>query len=178
VVVVVSSRFGLPISTTHCLVGAVAGIGLLEGRKGFNWLLLLRFLLGWVATVVVAGLTAGVCPLLRHSAGCQLHAIMPCSMPCRQPSAGAPSRSPPHRQPYPACASCPRLPTTQPPPQPPTHSPHSCSRADSPGGVRPLQPRRRPAHPVGGIPREQHCGHLGGKGHTPCSLAGEVGMKG
>jgi hypothetical protein len=33
--------------------------GLLEGHKGFNWVLLLRFLLGWVATLVVAGLTSG-----------------------------------------------------------------------------------------------------------------------
>ncbi|EFN59965.1 hypothetical protein CHLNCDRAFT_133070 [Chlorella variabilis] len=58
IIVVISSRFGLPISTTHCLVGAVAGIGLLEGRKGFNGVLLLRFFGGWIATLVVAGLTA------------------------------------------------------------------------------------------------------------------------
>ncbi|KAI3429392.1 hypothetical protein D9Q98_005487 [Chlorella vulgaris] len=57
-IVVISSRLGLPISTTHCLVGAVAGIGLLEGRRGFNWLLLFRFLLGWVATLVVSALAA------------------------------------------------------------------------------------------------------------------------
>ena len=33
--------------------------GLLEGRQGFNWVLLLRFFVGWVATLVVAGVTAG-----------------------------------------------------------------------------------------------------------------------
>lgn len=59
-IVFLGSRFSLPISTTHCLVGAVSGIGLLEGRRGFNWLLLLRFVLGWVATLVVAGLTSAL----------------------------------------------------------------------------------------------------------------------
>ncbi len=56
-VVILSSRYGLPVSTTHCMVGAVAGIGIVEGRKGFNGLLLLKFFAGWVATLVVAGLT-------------------------------------------------------------------------------------------------------------------------
>jgi phosphate/sulfate permease len=37
-----------------------AAAGLLEGRRGFNWLLLFRFLLGWVATLVVSALAAGV----------------------------------------------------------------------------------------------------------------------
>lgn len=57
-VVVVGSRFSLPISTTHCLVGAVSGVGLLEGRRGFNAMLLLRFFIGWVATLIVAALTS------------------------------------------------------------------------------------------------------------------------
>lgn len=57
-VVILGSYFGLPLSTTHCMVGAVTGIGLLEGRKGFNFALLIKFFLGWVATLLVAGLTA------------------------------------------------------------------------------------------------------------------------
>lgn len=49
-VIIVGSRYGLPLSTTHCMVGAVTGIGLVEavsGRKpesshtnnkhAFNW---------------------------------------------------------------------------------------------------------------------------------------------
>jgi hypothetical protein len=54
------------------LVGAVTGIGLVESvsgrrpdtaehgssKRAFNWLLLLKFFAGWVATLVVAGLTA------------------------------------------------------------------------------------------------------------------------
>ncbi len=36
----------------------MTGIGLLEGAGGFNWMLLAKFFAGWVATLVVAGLTA------------------------------------------------------------------------------------------------------------------------
>lgn len=38
------------------MVGAVTGIGILEGAGGFNWLLLLKFFAGWIATLVSAGL--------------------------------------------------------------------------------------------------------------------------
>ncbi len=57
-VVILASRYGLPVSTTHCMVGAVSGIGILEGSKGFNGILLIKFFAGWVATLVVAGLTS------------------------------------------------------------------------------------------------------------------------
>lgn len=72
-VIIVGSRYGLPLSTTHCMVGAVSGIGVVEAFSGrrpegagahtnskqaFNWLLLLKFFFGWVATLVVAALTS------------------------------------------------------------------------------------------------------------------------
>jgi sodium-dependent phosphate transporter len=57
-IVIIGSRYGLPLSTTHTLVGAVTGVGLLEGKRGFNGTLLLRFFAGWVATLVVAAITA------------------------------------------------------------------------------------------------------------------------
>lgn len=57
--VIVGSNYGLPLSTTHCMVGAVTGVGLLEGKKGFNYMLLVKFFAGWVATLLVAALTAG-----------------------------------------------------------------------------------------------------------------------
>ncbi|PSC75765.1 sodium phosphate symporter [Micractinium conductrix] len=71
VVVIVGSRYGLPLSTTHCMVGAVTGVGIVEavsGRKpessntgnkrAFNWILLLKFFCGWVATLIIAALTS------------------------------------------------------------------------------------------------------------------------
>ncbi len=48
---------GLPLSTTHCQVGGTVGVGMLEGvSRGVNWPLALRFVGGWLMTLVVAGL--------------------------------------------------------------------------------------------------------------------------
>lgn len=48
-----------PASTPQTARMLLLPAGLLEGRRGFNWMLLLRFFIGWVATLVVAGMTAG-----------------------------------------------------------------------------------------------------------------------
>ncbi|PSC72363.1 sodium phosphate symporter [Micractinium conductrix] len=52
-VVILASRFDLPLSTTHAAVGAVAGIGLLEGRRGFNSRLFVKCVAGWVFTIII-----------------------------------------------------------------------------------------------------------------------------
>ena len=51
-VIIVASRYGLPMSSTPATVGAIAGVGLLEGRGGFNFRLFLKFCGGWVFTIV------------------------------------------------------------------------------------------------------------------------------
>ncbi len=69
IVVIVSSRYGFPVSTTQVITGAIAGIGVQEvlsarmrGEKDasirFNFRLLGKFFLGWIATLAIAGLTA------------------------------------------------------------------------------------------------------------------------
>jgi sodium-dependent phosphate transporter len=50
-VIIVASRYGLPMSSTPATVGAIAGVGLLEGRAGFNFRLFLKFCAGWVFTI-------------------------------------------------------------------------------------------------------------------------------
>lgn len=57
-VIVVGSRYGIPLSTTHCQVGATVGVGLMEGKKGVNAMLLLKVIVGWIITLVVVGFTA------------------------------------------------------------------------------------------------------------------------
>ena len=56
-VVLLGSRFGIPLSTTHCQVGSTIGVSLTEGRlSSTNWSLVGRAALGWIFTMIVAGL--------------------------------------------------------------------------------------------------------------------------
>jgi len=58
-VIIMGSRLGWPLSTTHCQVGATVGVGLLEGVKGINYKILRKTLFGWIFTLIfVGGLTA------------------------------------------------------------------------------------------------------------------------
>ena len=63
ITVVVASRFGIPVSTTEVVVGAVVVMGMMEGRRGrgVQWRMVVRILGGWAATLVVAcGVAAGL----------------------------------------------------------------------------------------------------------------------
>eukprot|EP00192_Tetraselmis_astigmatica_P017332 CAMPEP_0117661734 /NCGR_PEP_ID=MMETSP0804-20121206/7692_1 /TAXON_ID=1074897 /ORGANISM="Tetraselmis astigmatica, Strain CCMP880" /LENGTH=108 /DNA_ID=CAMNT_0005468615 /DNA_START=1 /DNA_END=323 /DNA_ORIENTATION=- len=58
IVIVIGSQLGIPLSTTHCQVGATTGVGMLESvTKGVNWKLLGKVVIGWVMTLVIVGLT-------------------------------------------------------------------------------------------------------------------------
>mmetsp|Transcript_17660 Transcript_17660/g.44470 ORF Transcript_17660/g.44470 Transcript_17660/m.44470 type:complete len:629 (-) Transcript_17660:305-2191(-) len=51
----VASVYGLPISTTHCIVGAEVGVGAVEGVKhGTNWMLFAKTFSAWVFTLIVS----------------------------------------------------------------------------------------------------------------------------
>lgn len=58
IVVIVGTKFGIPLSTTHCQVGATTGVALLEGKGGVNWTLFAHVIFGWIMTLVVAALGA------------------------------------------------------------------------------------------------------------------------
>jgi len=60
-VVLTGSRLEIPLSTTHCQVGATVGVGLTEGFGNVNWHLFAKVVAGWIFTLVVASLlTAAV----------------------------------------------------------------------------------------------------------------------
>jgi sodium-dependent phosphate transporter len=71
------TKFGIPLSTTHCQVGATTGVALLEGSGGVNWRLLARVVFGWAITLAVAALAAAAFTaqglyaphIERHAAG-------------------------------------------------------------------------------------------------------------
>ena len=59
--VLLASRFGLPVSTSHALVGAVVGVGLVKGWKSVRWQTLLSIGSAWLVTIpIAAGLAAGI----------------------------------------------------------------------------------------------------------------------
>jgi PiT family inorganic phosphate transporter len=49
--ILVASKLGLPISTTHCLVGAVLGVGLARGLSALNLGMIREIVLSWVVTI-------------------------------------------------------------------------------------------------------------------------------
>lgn len=61
ITVLLASKFGLPVSTTQCITGAVIGVALVNfDLKSINWKQLGKIFLGWCLTVPAAGLIAGI----------------------------------------------------------------------------------------------------------------------
>ena len=56
--VLLASKLGLPVSTTHSVVGAVVGVGLARGIEALDLSVIKRITLYWVLTVPFAALTA------------------------------------------------------------------------------------------------------------------------
>jgi len=54
--ILVASKLGLPVSTTHCLVGAVLGVGLAKGIRAINLNTLKEIVLSWVITIPMSAL--------------------------------------------------------------------------------------------------------------------------
>lgn len=56
--IVIASRLGMPISTTHTLVGAVLGVGFARGLEAVNLTTTRDILISWVITVPIGALLA------------------------------------------------------------------------------------------------------------------------
>lgn len=58
-----ASRLGLPISTTHTLVGAVFGVGLARGMAALDLRVIRNIVSSWVITIPAAAVVAAICYL-------------------------------------------------------------------------------------------------------------------
>jgi len=58
--VLVASKLGLPISTSHTVVGAVIGVGLARGLEAIDLSVIKKIVVSWLLTVPVAAVTSAV----------------------------------------------------------------------------------------------------------------------
>ena len=62
-VIITGSTFEIPLSTTHCQIGATMGVAALENPRtcsGMNRVIVFKTIIGWVITLVVVGSTAAL----------------------------------------------------------------------------------------------------------------------
>ncbi|VDM23240.1 unnamed protein product, partial [Wuchereria bancrofti] len=65
VTALLASKAGLPISTTHCLVGSVVAVGVIKSRgAGVRWSIFRNIFLSWVVTLPASGIVAAGSMLL------------------------------------------------------------------------------------------------------------------
>ncbi|KIH62345.1 phosphate transporter family protein [Ancylostoma duodenale] len=51
-----ASKFALPISTTHCLIGSVVAVGSFRGKEPIQWKMLRNIVISWVVTIPISGI--------------------------------------------------------------------------------------------------------------------------
>ncbi len=66
--IILGSRLGIPLSTTHCMVGAVVIVGFVKSpRNGVKWKVFINICLAWVITLpVTMGVSSLITFLLAH----------------------------------------------------------------------------------------------------------------
>lgn len=57
----VATHFGIPVSTTHTITGAIVGVGSTKRLSAVKWGVAGRIVWAWVLTIPMAGLIAAVC---------------------------------------------------------------------------------------------------------------------
>jgi sodium-dependent phosphate transporter len=63
IIVIIGSRLGIPLSTTHCQIGSTMGVASLEDFRhcsGINWAIVSKTFIGWILTLVVVGGTSAL----------------------------------------------------------------------------------------------------------------------
>lgn len=59
--ILIASKLGMPISTTHCLVGSVLGVGFARGIRALNLGTIKEIVLSWIITLPASALMSIIC---------------------------------------------------------------------------------------------------------------------
>lgn len=60
-VIMIAAQFGLPTSSSQCIIGGLVGVGLLEGMKGVNWKFFAAQAVSWVVNLFLSmGIVAAI----------------------------------------------------------------------------------------------------------------------
>lgn len=60
-VIMVAAQFGLPTSSSQCIIGGLVGVGLMEGMKGINWKFFAAQAVSWVVNLFLSmGIVAAI----------------------------------------------------------------------------------------------------------------------
>uniref|UniRef100_A0A6N2N6Y0 Phosphate transporter n=1 Tax=Salix viminalis TaxID=40686 RepID=A0A6N2N6Y0_SALVM len=51
---VMVTRMNLPASSIHVFAGSLLGVGMVDGIRSSNWKLVLKFVGGWILTVIIS----------------------------------------------------------------------------------------------------------------------------
>ncbi|MBW4443914.1 MAG: inorganic phosphate transporter [Plectolyngbya sp. WJT66-NPBG17] len=65
--ILIASRFGLPVSTSHALVGGVVGVGLVQGLKSIQFQTLRSIALTWLVTIPISAALSGILFVILRS---------------------------------------------------------------------------------------------------------------
>jgi PiT family inorganic phosphate transporter len=68
-VILAAAHFGMPVSTTHVISGAIMGVGSAHGLRGVRWGVARSILLGWLITIPSAGAVAAAAWFALHFIG-------------------------------------------------------------------------------------------------------------
>ncbi|MCU0456870.1 MAG: inorganic phosphate transporter [Bacteroidales bacterium] len=58
--IAVATHWGIPVSTTHTITGAIMGVGARKGASAVKWGVSRKIFIAWIVTIPVSGLVGGV----------------------------------------------------------------------------------------------------------------------
>jgi inorganic phosphate transporter, PiT family len=67
--VLLATHFGLPVSTTHAIAGAIVGVGSINRVKAVRWGIATNIVAAWVLTIPMAAIIAWISFVVLHAAG-------------------------------------------------------------------------------------------------------------